>query len=131
MPGRSIEKLYRLYLKYYKNENWEKCDKVEEMMNEHPGYQDYHPHNNELDKIPDKVVVDYFFYLIKCDRMKWNWTLDMVKYGMLNYVKALPVLDMDVRRIIDDGWLFHTLEDSNPRCGVLELIEEKCEECLN
>ena len=51
-------------------------------------------------------------------------TLDIVKKSMLKYVKRLPVLDMDLRAIIVDGWDRRALEDSTPRCMIFEEIEE-------
>jgi hypothetical protein len=120
-----IKELYRRYLKYAKNEEYEKIDDIMEVMEEHKDYETYLPHNEELDEIPDKIVLDYFNYLIKNYGFGGNWhlTLDIVKEGMLSYVKGLPVLDIDLRAIIDGGWDNHALEDSNPRCGIYDEIK--------
>jgi hypothetical protein len=120
----SIDDLYQLYKRYAKDDNYKKMDELREIMEAHEDYWNYHPHNDELDQIPNEIVIDYFNYLIKYYGWHGDWTLNIVKQGMLNFLKGQAVLDMDLRVIIDEGWENHALKDSNPRGAIYEEIEE-------
>ena len=60
-----MEKLCKRYLKQVEKENYKEVDRLSKLMENHEDYNSYHPHNEELDRIPDNVVIEYFCMLVR------------------------------------------------------------------
>nr|QBK87627.1 MAG: hypothetical protein LCMAC201_05400 [Marseillevirus LCMAC201] len=69
-------------------------------------------------------MIDYFNYLIDYYGWHGDWTLNIVREGMLNFLKSRDLFDIDRLDIIVFGWEKHALTDTNPRSEIYEEIME-------
>ena len=128
----TVEELYSLFLKENRTcvlnrIESEKLMELEKQLRNHEDYEDFHPHNDYLQNIPDEVVLDYFVYLRTHNYIGDNVTLNLLRNVIVKYVTSLPVLILDVRIIVDEGWESHLLTDSCQCSGISDTIEDLIE----
>ncbi len=119
----TIEQLYSDYRLCAEGER----HTFEVLLEAHPDYETFHPHDEELKQIPDAVVWEYFMSFTttnssRPDHVKHCSFYD-VKRALLGAVIGLRVLDLDLRAVIEDGWKGHALCDSSPRGGICSDID--------
>ncbi len=127
----TIEQLYSLLLEedqtcVLRRIKSEKLMKLVKELKNHEDYDDFHPHNDYLQNIPSKVVLDYFVYLRTFNYIGDNVTLNVLRKVMVEYVSSLSVLARDLRIIVDVGWKNHELTDSC-QCSI---ISDKIEDLI-
>nr|QBK93540.1 MAG: hypothetical protein LCPAC404_02440 [Pithovirus LCPAC404] len=124
----TIKQLYSAFLEEHRvyDDNTEKSEnlkKLEKELRDHADYLNFHPHNDFLQDVPRKVVLDFFVYLSVHRYIGDNVTLALLRKFMRKYVMAQTVLDLDVRAIVDKGWAHHMLADTGPCGAICEYIE--------
>jgi len=118
-----------IYADYIKAKN--KIENLEHLLQHHPDVDDL-VDPKRIEFPPRDIISKYREYII--GRIfgvpKEFITNQIVGEMMHEYVKLLPVFSLDYQQIVNHGWRYHALEDTNPRVAICEMIEEEYEKSL-